>query len=217
MTLPSALRSSAAILAAAAALLGSPASARAASRFEREVERLAALLEVGPGSVVADVGAGDGDYALALARRVGPEGRVYATEIDAGLRERIARAAGEAGLANVVVVEARVDASGLPDACCDAAFLRGVYHHLTQPEPTLASLRAALRPGGRLVVIDFRPTRWLALWKPEGVPADRGGHGVPPELVERECAAAGFERLALDEAWPAGWLYRLYALSFRRP
>jgi SAM-dependent methyltransferase len=116
-----------------------------------------------------------------------------------------------------VIVEAQADASGLPEACCDAIFLRDVYHHLTQPEPTLASLRAALRPGGRLVVIDFRPTRWLAPWTPKGIPADRGGHGVTPEIVERECAAAGFERLALDAGWPAGWLHGLYALSFRRP
>jgi predicted methyltransferase len=70
-----------ALLLASASLAG---CARGASRFEGEVERLAALLELRPGSVVADVGAGDGAYAVALARRVGPEGRVYATEIDAG-------------------------------------------------------------------------------------------------------------------------------------
>jgi SAM-dependent methyltransferase len=195
--------------------LAGVAAARAGSRFDREVERLAELLAIGPGSTVADIGAGKGRFALALARRVGPGGRVYATEIDAGLREKIARAAAREGLENLVVVEALEDATGLPTACCDAAFLRGVYHHLSKPEPVLGSLRAALRPGGRLAVIDFRPTRWLALWTPKDVPADRGGHGVPPEVVVREAEAAGFVQLSLDEEWPSSWLVPHYAVSFR--
>jgi predicted methyltransferase len=197
--------------------LALPVPARPDSGFDQEVERLAGQLALGPGSTVADLGAGDGDYSLALARRVGPEGRVYATEIDAGKRAEIERAARAAGLDNVVVVEAKEDATGLPAGCCDAAFLRDVYHHLTKPEPTLASLRAALRPGGRLVVIDFPPSFWLAPWTPEGIPEDRGGHGVRPEIVIKEAEAAGFERAALDEAWRSGWLHSLYAVSFRRP
>jgi len=193
------------------------AASSAASRFEREVDRLAALLALGPGSRVADVGAGKGKFALALAERVGPEGHVFATEIDAGLRAKIERSAREAGLANLTVVEALEDATGLPDGCCDAIFLRGVYHHLTKPELVLASLARALRPGGRLAVIDFRPTRWLALWTPQDVPADRGGHGVRPEIVSREAAAAGFEPLGLEEDWPSSWLVPHYAITFRRP
>jgi predicted methyltransferase len=175
------------------------------------------LLEIGPGSVVADIGAGKGQYALALARRVGPTGRVYATEIDAGLREKIARAAEREGLANVVVVEALEDATGLPPGCCDAAYLRDVYHHLTKPEPFLASLHASLRPGARFVVIDFRPTLWLAPWTPEGLPEDRSGHGIEPEVVTREVGAAGFAGAALDEDWPSPWLHRLFAIGFDRP
>lgn len=194
-----------------------PGAAHAASRFEREVELLVERLALGPGSSVADIGAGKGAFAVALARRVGPEGRVYATEIDPELREKIAERAASEGLANIVVVEARVDGSGLPAGCCDAAFLRGVYHHLTQPEALLASLREALRPGARLAVIDFRPTRWLSLWTPKDVPADRKGHGVDPEIVIREAEAAGFEEVALDEEWPASWLISHYAAFFRSP
>jgi ubiquinone/menaquinone biosynthesis C-methylase UbiE len=202
---------------ALALTLGGAAAAGAASSFEREVDRLAELLAIGPGSTVADIGAGKGAFAIALARRVGPGGRVYATEIDASLRAKIARAAEREGLANVVVVEALEDATGLPDGCCDAAFLRSVYHHLSKPEPILASLRRSLRAGGRLAVIDFRPTRWLALWTPKDVPADRGGHGVAPEIVIREAEAAGFVRFALDEDWPAGWLFAHYAVAFESP
>jgi ubiquinone/menaquinone biosynthesis C-methylase UbiE len=201
----------------AAITIGLAAAAGAASRFEREVERLAELLGIGPGSRVADVGAGNGRVAIALAERVGAEGHVYATEIEASKREKIERAARDAGLANLTVIEALEDATGLPEACCDAIFLRSVYHHLAKPEPILGSLAHSLRPGGRLVVIDFRPTRWLALWTPSDVPADRGGHGVPPEIVRREAEAAGFEFLALDEEWPGSWLFPRYAISFRRP
>jgi ubiquinone/menaquinone biosynthesis C-methylase UbiE len=200
-----------------AVALGLAAAAGAESRFEREVDRLAELLGVGPGSRVADVGAGKGHFAIAFAERVGPEGHVYATELGAKQRAKLERAARDAGLGNLTVVEALEDATGLPGGCCDAIFLRSVYHHLGQPEPILASLAHALRPGGRLVVIDFRPTRWLALWTPKDLPADRGGHGVTPEIVRREAEAAGFEALSLDEEWQSSWLVRRYAITFRRP
>jgi ubiquinone/menaquinone biosynthesis C-methylase UbiE len=198
------------------AVLGAAHVALAESRLEREVARLAERLAIGPGSVVADVGAGKGEIAVELARLVGPGGRVYATELDPDLRSAIAERAKDAGLANVVVVEAQLESTGLPDACCDALTLRGVYHHLSAPEPILASIGRALSPRGRFVVIDFRPTRWLALWTPKDVPADRGGHGVPPEVVSREAKAAGFEQTALDEDWPASRLIAHYALTFEK-
>ena len=197
-----------------ALLLGS-APARA-GRAEREVDRLAKLLQIGPGSVVADIGAGKGEQALAIARIVGPGGTVYATELDPALREHIARAALREGLANVVVVEALEDGTGLPDGCCDAAYMRGVYHHLTAPASFLTSLHRSLRPGARLAVIDFRPTRWLALWKPKGVPPDRQGHGILPEIVVREAEGAGFEPVTVEEDWPASFLIARYAAAFRR-
>jgi ubiquinone/menaquinone biosynthesis C-methylase UbiE len=199
-----------------AAVFGAGHAALAGARAEREVTLLAERLGIGPGSVVADVGAGKGELAVELARLVGPEGRVYATELDADLRSAIAERARDAGVANVVVVEAQLESTGLPDGCCDALYMRGVYHHLSAPEPILASIGRALKPRGRFVVIDFRPTRWLALWTPEDVPADRGGHGVPPEVVSREAKAAGFEQAALDEDWPASRLVSHYALTFER-
>jgi ubiquinone/menaquinone biosynthesis C-methylase UbiE len=199
-----------------AVVLATAGAVRASARFDREIERLAALLAIGPGSVVADIGAGKGEHAFALARLVGPEGRVYATEIDPELRAKLASAAQSEGLANVVVVEAFADATGLPDGCCDAAYLRHVYHHVSRPEPFLASLQRSLRPGGRLAVIDFRPSFWLAPWTPDDVPEDRGGHGVAPELVSREAEAAGFARAAVDEEWPGGWFVDEFALAFQR-
>jgi ubiquinone/menaquinone biosynthesis C-methylase UbiE len=178
-----------------------------------EVERLAAWLEVQPGTRVADLGAGDGTFAVALARRVGPSGRVYATELDDERLADIRQAATEARLSNVTVIEGAVSSTNLPEACCDALFSRIVYHHLTDPAAINADIFRALRPGGRLVIIDFEPggiMNWIG--RPET--ADRhGGHGTPKETVRREVTAAGFQLLRGPESWRG----RTYAVLFRRP
>jgi ubiquinone/menaquinone biosynthesis C-methylase UbiE len=122
-----------------------------------EVERLAGWLQAKPGTRIADLGAGDGTFAVALARRVGPSGHVYATELDAERLADIRRAATAAGLPNVTVIEGAVSSTNLPEACCDALFSRVVYHHLTDPAAINADIFRALRPGGRLVIIDFEP------------------------------------------------------------
>ena len=151
-----------------------------------EVERLAAWLEVKPGTRVADVGAGDGTFAVALARRVGPSGHVYATELDDERLADIRQAATAARLSNVTVIEGAVSSTNLPEACCDALFSRVVYHHLTDPAAINADIFRALRPGGRLVIIDFEPggiMNWIG--RPET--AERhGGHGTPKETVMQE-------------------------------
>lgn len=115
-----------------------------------EVERLAAWLDVQAGTVVADLGAGDGTFAVALARRVGPSGRVFATELDDELLADIRQAAKDAGLSNITVIRGEVSRTNLPEACCDALFSRVVYHHLTDPAAINADIFRALRPGGRL-------------------------------------------------------------------
>src|SRR5262245_61795835 len=89
-----------------------------------EVERLAAWLEVQPGTRVADMGAGEGTFAVALARRVGPSGQVYATELADERLADIRQTAAGAGLSNVTVIEGAVSSTNLPDLCCDALFSR---------------------------------------------------------------------------------------------
>jgi ubiquinone/menaquinone biosynthesis C-methylase UbiE len=178
-----------------------------------EVERLAAWLEVEPGTRVADVGAGDGTFALALARRVGPSGQVYATELDAERLADIRQAAADARLSNVMVITGAVSSTNLPDACCEALFHRLVYHHLTDPAAINADIFRTLRPGGRLVIIDFEPwgiMNWIG--RPET--ADRhGGHGTPKETVMQEVTRAGFQWMRGPEPWRG----RTYAVLFRRP
>ena len=193
-------------LALATALLAALVSLASAARAEVEAARLAELLGLRPGSTVADVGAGDGAFALAFARRVGPDGRVYATELGADQLEAIRAAARDAGLANVEVVQAELAATGLPSACCDAILLRDVYHHLTQPREVARDLLRALAPGGVLVVVDFGPTWYLRPFTPEGVDAERGGHGIELEAALRELGEAGFAEVRRVEPWTTRWL-----------
>jgi predicted methyltransferase len=183
-----------------------------------EADRLAALLGAAPGAVVAEIGAGDGEMTVAIAERVGPTGRVYATELEAEKQDAIRTAAREAGLANVEVRQAELAATGLPAACCDAVFMRHVYHHLTEPAALDADLLRALRPGGVLVVVDFPPNWLLRLFTPEGVGPERSRHGIEPADALRELRAAGFEEVRRIEPWETRWLGPdTYALLLRAP
>src|SRR5229473_3528605 len=165
-----------------------------------EVGRLAELMGWKAGTVAADIGAGDGKYTFAAVERVGAAGKVFATEIDAKklgeLREDVARRK----LANVIVVESKEADTNLPTACCDTIFLRRVYHHLTKPAEFDANLVRSLKPGGRLAIIDFPPRSGLD--PVEGVPSNRGGHGIPQKIMIEELTAAGLqvERVVTD--WP---------------
>jgi ubiquinone/menaquinone biosynthesis C-methylase UbiE len=166
-----------------------------------EIEKLAPLLDLKAGSTVAEIGAGNGGVAVAAGEEVGPGGHVYATEIDAKRLNQIRAAASKAGLANVTVVESKSDDTRLPANCCDAIYMIGVCHHFTEPLKTDASIFRALRPGGRLVVVDFRPSLLLKPWTPKGVPANRGGHGIPENILEDELTRSAFQVTKVYDHW----------------
>jgi len=184
-------------------------------RFETEsrevyAERHAIVgaLDLAPGARVADVGAGTGLFVPLLAHAVGASGRVFALDIApafvAHLRERVAAR----GLDNVSVVLSEAQAVSLPPASIDVAFLCNVYHHLEYPQSVLASLKEALAPGGRLVVVDFERIDGVSpRWILDHVRAGR-------EVVAAEIARAGFVPLA-DPG--ADRLTQNYLLSFTRP
>jgi precorrin-6B methylase 2 len=153
-----------------------------------EVPQLVELLELKPGMVVADVGAGFGAWTMRFSRWIGPTGRVYATDIGPDQLAALRGAVERERLTNVTVVQGAVDSTNLPASCCDAILIRDAYHHLTQPADIVRSFAAALKPGGRLAVIDFPPRENSEV--PSGVPANRGGHGVPLEVVISEVGAA---------------------------
>jgi SAM-dependent methyltransferase len=106
------------------------------------------------------------------------------------------------GLTNVTVIEGAEAATNLPDACCDAIFLRNVYHHITAVDAFNRSLVASLKPGGRLAIIDLEDRSGGQI--PKGVPANRAGHGVPPGIVVDELTAAGLTHIRTAEKWPPG-------------
>ena len=144
---------------------------------ELEVPELVKLFELKPGMTIADVGAGFGAWTVRFSRVVGPSGRVYSTDIGAAQLAALRDAAQREGFTNVTVVEGAANTTNLPALCCDAILIRDAYHHLTQPDAIVKTLAAALKPGGRLAVIDFRRAR-TAKCRPV-CPADRLGHGVP--------------------------------------
>jgi predicted methyltransferase len=180
-----------------------------------EVPRLITMLELKPGMTVADVGAGFGAWTVALAKWIGPNGRVYSSDIGAQQLEILRQAVKREGLTNVTVLEAGERSTNLPPGCCDAILIRDAYHHLTQPMDVTRSFAASLKPGGRLAVIDF-PTR-PNTEVPAGVPANRGGHGVPPEIVVKEVTAAGFTHLRTETNWsPDSQPAMLFIALFRK-
>ena len=161
-----------------------------------EAARLADAMALAPGAKVADVGAGDGDWSELLVEHVGATGHVYATEVDEDnldeMRERFRE------VENLSVLAGDAVGTGLPDACCDAILLRMVYHHFTDPPAMRGDLLRALRPGGRLMVVDIEPQEhWREL---DDVP-DRGGHGIPAERLIEELSEDGFRVLERFAHW----------------
>ena len=137
-----------------------PEGARWLERPEREAEeaptKAVAALNLQPGQVVADIGAGSGYYTMLLSSAVGPRGRVYATDIQPEMLALIKRRIEEKGVSNVELVRGTATGSGLPDGVIDLALMVDVYHELAQPQAFLQSLKRAMRPEGRLVLIEFR-------------------------------------------------------------
>jgi ubiquinone/menaquinone biosynthesis C-methylase UbiE len=112
-------------------------------------------LGLAPGMAVADVGAGTGLFTRLFAEQVGSTGKVYAVDISPRFLEHIAADAKKRRLSNVTTVLGTQDATNLPAGSVDLVFICDVYHHLEQPEKTLASIRRALKPQGNLAVIEF--------------------------------------------------------------
>lgn len=171
------------------------------AQAELDAPKLADVLELKPGMTVADVGTGGGAMAVVLGKWIG-SGRVFATDITERALRITREYAKKEGLTNVTVIEGGAATTNLPDACCDAAFLRNVYHHITEIAPFNKSLHASLKPGGRLAIIDFVARQGSEL--PDGVPPNRGGHGIPSDVVIEEMKAAGFTHVRTIDDWPPG-------------
>ena len=168
---------------------------------ELELPKLTEVLGLKPGLTVADIGSGGGAMTVVLGRWIRP-GHVFATDVTEHALRLTREYAQTEGLTNVTVLEGSASATNLPAECCEALFLRNVYHHITAVEPFNKSLYASLKPGGRLAIIDFVPEKGSDL--PADVPANRGGHGIPSAVVVEEQVAAGFTHVRTIDAWPPG-------------
>lgn len=129
-------------------------------RPERQVEErpdlLIDALKLTPGSVVADIGAGSGYLTRRLAKAVGSRGKVYATDIQPEMLDRLRTNLRAEGLTNVTTVLGGETDPGLPAATLDLAIMVDVYHEFSHPYEMLAGLCRALKPDGRLVFVEYR-------------------------------------------------------------
>jgi ubiquinone/menaquinone biosynthesis C-methylase UbiE len=129
---------------------------RASRVREEDPAQLLKALELKQGQTVCDFGCGNGYHTLQLAKRVGPQGEVYAVDIQPEMLELLKERATPRGLENIKLVLATEDDSGLPEATFDLVLMVDVYHELGEPEPVLAAVRASLKPDGLLVLVEFR-------------------------------------------------------------
>jgi predicted methyltransferase len=149
-------------------------------REERlQINRVMDILGISPGKNVADVGAGSGWFTVRAARRVTETGKVYAVDINAEATQYIENRAGKEHLHNVKTVLSKTDDALLPANSVDAVLLLKTYHEVEKPVVLLRNLRASLRPGARVGIIDRN--------------GNGENHGVGKEVVVREASEAGYE------------------------
>lgn len=140
-------------------------------------------LGIAEGSVVADIGAGGGWFTIRLGRRVGANGTVYAEDIQRQMLEATSRRAAREGLTNVRTVLGTADDPRLPKGALDAVLIVDTYHELEDPVAMLRNIAAALKPQGRVGVVDF---------KKDGLgPGPDLDERVDPELIIRDAEEAG--------------------------
>jgi SAM-dependent methyltransferase len=183
-------------------------------RENAEADRLSRLAGISEGQTVAEIGAGGGRFVVALAEKVGPAGRVFATELAGSTYQALAERTRSIG--NITIVQAERMKTGLPDSCCDVVLMRNMYHHVANPAAFLDEAKRALRSNGRMVIVDFAPG---ALWFHGGRPADsatrRPGHGVSQAAARAELVQAGFRPEFEDPRWsPPMWM-SMFRLSRR--
>lgn len=157
--------------------------------FEKRVA-IAKACQIKPGMIVADIGAGTGLFTRMFAREVGPKGRVLAVDISREFLEHIEKTAKDQELANIKTVLGADASPRLPENSVDLVFICDTYHHFEYPRSMLKEIRAAIRPGGRMVLIDFiRVPGTSRAWILDHVRAGQ-------DVVEAELASSGFRKVS---------------------
>lgn len=166
-------------------------------RFEKEGrevfdqrQKIIDTIGLKPGMSVADIGAGTGLFTPLLAEKVGPSGKVYAVDIVQSFLTLIAKRMSDAGVRNVKTVLCTERSVELPANSIDVAYICDVYHHFEYPQHSLASIRKALKPGGQIILVEFK--------RIEGVSSEWALNHVRAgqEVFEKEIQQAGFAKVA---------------------
>ncbi len=185
---------------------GAPWLVRESRQREEDCRTMLKALEVKPGQTVCDMGCGNGFYTLQLARLVGPQGLVYAVDIQPEMLQMLARNAAEAGLTNIRPVLGTPIDPRLPVAAIDMMLCVDVYHEFSHPEAMLAKIRESLAPNGQMVLVEFRGEDAEVPIKPL--------HKMTKQQVRTELEPAGFEMVREFDRLP--WQHLLF-LGVRQP
>ncbi len=147
------------------------------------------LCKVVPGMTVADIGAGTGLFTRLFSEAVGPNGQVFAVDIASNFLEHINSTNREAGRKNVKTIQCTPDSTKLEPAIVDVAYICDTYHHFEFPLKTMSSLHAALKPGGRLFLVDFNRVEGESTdWTMKHVRAGQ-------EVFEAEILSCGYKKV----------------------
>ena len=189
------------LMVALTVLLVSVGPDRAVAQSDAELEQqnrvgdLLKLLGAQPGSMIADVGAGDGFFTVRIARAVRPSGRVVAVDISEPELKKLRERASRENASNVDAILGTADDPHLAVGQFDAALIHNAYHEMTEYDAMLRHIRAALKPGGRLLVVE--PLHDAS----RGLPRDQqvAKHDIEPDIVNGELRAAGFDVVERDD------------------
>src|SRR5262245_52547924 len=161
---------------------------------EEEPDIALDVLKIPKGAAVADIGAGSGYMTVRLAKRVGPTGVVYANDVQPQMLEMLRRRIEREKITNVTLVQGTIDDPKLPPASVDLQLMVDVYHEFSQPQAMLRGLRQALKPGGRLVLVEYRKEN-------PAIPI-RLEHKMTVAEAKMEVEAEGFTLSKVDESLP---------------
>jgi len=177
-------------------------------RSERDLEenpdRAIDVLKIEKGATVADVGAGSGYMTVKLSKKVGPQGKVYATDIQQGMLDLLNKRLTKSKITNVTTVLGTQDDPRLPPDALDLVIMVDVYHELSQPQIMLGKIRASLKSGGRLVLLEYRKEDPDVPIRPE--------HKMSVADAKLEVEAEGFKLTKTNEDLP-----RQHILIFTKP
>lgn len=152
------------------------------------------LLQIPSGASVADIGAGSGYMTMLLSAAVGAEGRVFANDLQPQMLEILRRRLAASQITNVTLVQGAIDDPGLSSASVDLELMVDVYHELSRPQAMLRKLRDALKPGGRLVLLEYRK-------EDPSIPI-KFEHKMSVHEAKTEVEAEGFRLSKVDESLP---------------